>query len=107
MPIPPELMPFLTRVINEQVRPLCGDALVVIANGTILAQGLANLEKMIEGLPDEEVVDDGRAREGIAPPTVGELRILKEYMVGTLAAMTAQPAFAVLQKLAARQVRVG
>lgn len=107
MPIDPDRLPFLTRVINEQVRPLCGDALVVIANGTILKQGLDNLDAMIADLGDDEIVDDGRAREGILPPTVGELRVLKAYMTTLLEAMTAQPAFALLQKLAARQVRVG
>mgnify|MGYP000296530171 CR=1 FL=1 len=63
MPIPPEVIPFLVRSINEDVRPLCEKAAILVVSGSIMAESVGTLMSRLEGIADDEIVDDGRAGE--------------------------------------------
>lgn len=107
MPIPPEVLPFLVRSISEDVRPLCEKAAILVVSGSIMAESVGTLMARLDGIDDSEVVDDGRASEGIAPPTVGELRALAGFLDETLTFMTRHPAYAAVRKLCVRKPQVG
>lgn len=109
MPIPPEVLPFLVRSISEDVRPLCEKAAVLVVSGSIMAESVSTLLARLEGIADDEIVDDGRASEGIAPPTVGELRALAQFLRATLQFMTVdqRTAYETVRKLCVRKPQVG
>ena len=107
MPIPPEVIPFLVRSINEDVRPLCEKAAILVVSGSIMAESVGTLMSRLEGIADDEIVDDGRASEGVAPPTVGELRALASFLDETLTFMTQHAAFPTVRKLCVRKPQVG
>jgi len=107
MPIPPEVLPFLVRSISEDVRPLCEKAAILVVSGSIMAESVGTLMARLDGIDDSEIVDDGRAYEGIAPPTVGELRALAQFLDQTLEFMTRHAAFPTVRKLCVRKPQVG
>ena len=107
MPIPPEVLPFLVRSLIEDIRPLCERASILVVSGSIMAESVGTLMSRIEGIDDNEIVDDGRAHEGVAPPTVGELRALAQFLDQTLEFMTRHAAFPTVRKLCVRKPQVG
>ena len=107
MPIPPEVLPFLVRSISEDVRPLCEKAAILVVSGSIMEESVGTLMSRLDGIADDEIVDDGRASEGIAPPTVGELRALAQFLSTVLTTMTRDPAYAAVRKLCVRKPQVG
>ena len=107
MPIPPEVLPFLVRSISDDVRPLCEKAAILVVSGAIMADSVGTLMARLDGIDDSEIVDDGRASEGIAPPTVGELRALAQFLSETLTYMTRHAAYPTVQKLCVRKPQVG
>jgi len=106
MPIPPDFLPILKKSINEDVRPLCDMVAVLAVAGADREALAANMLARLQGLGDDEVVDDGRLAEGIAPPTVGQLRAAAGFLSRVLPAITTDPAYPAIRFLATRNPQV-
>lgn len=107
MPIPPEVLPFIVRSLAEDVRPLCEKAAVLVASGVLAATRVGTLSSRLNGIADDEIVDEDRALEGVQPATVGDLRVLTQFLGETLEFMTRHPAYATVVKLCVRNPQVG
>lgn len=106
MPIPDDFLPILKKTINEDVRPLCDMVAVLAVAGGDRENLAAVMLSRLEGLADDEIVNDGRLGEGIPPPTVGQLRAAAGFLTRVLPAITGDPAYAVIRSLATRNPQV-
>jgi hypothetical protein len=67
--------PIIVKFLNEQARPHAETALRdFIQNEEFLADYTQSIEPLLEGLADDDLIQDGREGEGVTRVTVGQLR---------------------------------
>lgn len=83
--------PVLNKVVSEQVRPMAEKArnLLILAQAT--KPGIDVILAQLVNIPDDEIINDNRLNEGIAPITVGQFRACAGVLSDLLVTVNTDP----------------
>jgi len=98
--------PIINRAVSELMRPTAEQARALFVGATFNRVQLAALVASIAGLDDDDIIDDGRASEGIAPPTVGQIRAAAALLGSLVDLVTGDPRLPAVLGLCVRTLNV-
>lgn len=79
--------PILNKLVNEDIRPMAERARALFAQAQVLSNYAPELLQQLSQLNDDDIINDNRLTEGVAPLTVLQLKNCINLLTDLLASV--------------------